>query len=504
MPSARIYFFLSVHELLYATAANYLRSHYDVEACGGFAWGQNQKRRLQNRALSLDRLDVFTEWLPSIESAQVDYALLRRLEVQYGQPTLTQMVYYDRHLSRWPRERIPSLVQVCALRVESIFDEFQPTHLVLESIDGLVSSMLFGVAKARGIPSFALDTGRINGRVAVCSGPNQSWVEVNALLDAKTVPERVHQRRSEAVALLDTFRQERPRPLTYQGSIVPSLWNTDVRRGLRGVVEHLVDRNNPTLENPLQIVKRRVYRLARMRGARLLRYFEDPVPGESFLLFPLHYEPEASTLVMAPLYADQLSLIEDLAKSLPIGTKLYVKEHFGSIGRRELQYYARIRRLWNVRLIDPKADSYALLQSTEAVVTISGTMGWEALLLGVPVIAFSDVFYHRCHLVTQAGNASKKALRDIIAEAMDVRRQGETTERKEILIDFLSAVLEGTHEARISLNPHDRHYALGEENVSALGRVISKAAGLDRVADPSLASRDATTTYPNASGPAAM
>ena len=491
MAGARIYFFLSVHEVLYAAAADYLRTHYDVAACGGFIWGKNQKRRLQNRALRLDRLDVFTEWLPSIENAQVDYELLRRLEGQYGQPTLTQMVYFDRHLSRWARERIPGLVQVCTQHVESIVDEFQPSHLVLESIEGLVSSTLYGVAQARGIPCFTFDTGRINGRVAICKDPVASWADVDALLDEQPTPSRVRDRRSEAIAFLETFRTRTPRPATFLGDTTPSIWNTDLLKGLRSVKEYLIDRDNPTLRGPRQLVMGRIRRLARKRAARLLRYFEDPVPGERFLLFPLHFQPEATTLVAAPLYDNQLSLIEDMAKSLPIDTKLYVKEHPGSIGRRPLQYYARIRRLWNVRLIKPNTDSYALLRNAEAVATITGTMGWEALLLGLPVITFGDVFYNSCRLVVRAGNMPKNEIRRTISDALGVRRQGETPERNEILIEYLCAVLEGTHEARVSVNPHDRHYTLGEENVGALGRLIAKAAELDRAADPALVSPEA-------------
>ena len=43
--------------------------------------------------------------------------------------------------------------------------------------------------------------------------------------------------------------------------------------------------------------------------------FEVPVPGESFVLFPLQFQPEASTLVRGYLYENQVALVEDIAKS---------------------------------------------------------------------------------------------------------------------------------------------------------------------------------------------
>ena len=40
------------------------------------------------------------------------------------------------------------------------------------------------------------------------------------------------------------------------------------------------------------------------------------------MLFPIHFQPEASTLVQAPMYLDQLALLRDIAKALPIGHRL--------------------------------------------------------------------------------------------------------------------------------------------------------------------------------------
>ena len=46
-----------------------------------------------------------------------------------------------------------------------------------------------------------------------------------------------------------------------------------------------------------------------------------------FIFFPLHLEQEMSLLIQAPFYTNQLEIIKNLVKSLPIGYELYVKEH---------------------------------------------------------------------------------------------------------------------------------------------------------------------------------
>ena len=53
---------------------------------------------------------------------------------------------------------------------------------------------------------------------------------------------------------------------------------------------------------------------------------------------PLHLIPESTTLVKAPYFINELTLIEAVSKSLPIGWFLYVKEHQSMLGERSIEY----------------------------------------------------------------------------------------------------------------------------------------------------------------------
>ena len=52
-----------------------------------------------------------------------------------------------------------------------------------------------------------------------------------------------------------------------------------------------------------------------------------------------------------------------------------------------------IKKIFNVRLISPKEDVRRLILGSKGVIVVSGTMGWEALLLGKPAIVLGSVFY---------------------------------------------------------------------------------------------------------------
>lgn len=130
---------------------------------------------------------------------------------------------------------------------------------------------------------------------------------------------------------------------------------------------------------------RRYVHAVRDRNHPLFRSLADL--GETpFAYFPLHYEPEASLLVSAPEHVDQVAVIEAAADSLPDGWVLAVKEHRPMLGRRPGGYYDRLARIPRVTLLSPFEDGLATLRAARVTVTITGTAGFEAVLLGRPAV----------------------------------------------------------------------------------------------------------------------
>lgn len=123
------------------------------------------------------------------------------------------------------------------------------------------------------------------------------------------------------------------------------------------------------------------------------KYYKDADYTKKYVYYPLHFQPEASTLVCAPKYENQLFFIDSLAKSLPADTLFYVKEHYALLGNRDLRFYEDLKKFPNVRLIDPWESSRKLIEHSEAVVTLTGTAGYEAMLLRKPVFLGGRTFF---------------------------------------------------------------------------------------------------------------
>jgi hypothetical protein len=129
--------------------------------------------------------------------------------------------------------------------------------------------------------------------------------------------------------------------------------------------------------------------------SRFNKLFCNP-KDEDYVYMPLHLIPESTTFVKSPMYIDELSIIHAASKSLPIGWKLYVKEHQSMIGERPISFYKSIGKLYNVKLVkinyynDPKP----WILKSKGVITISGSSAFEARMLSKPATVFGHVCFN--------------------------------------------------------------------------------------------------------------
>lgn len=125
--------------------------------------------------------------------------------------------------------------------------------------------------------------------------------------------------------------------------------------------------------------------------------------NEKYIIYYLHYEPEASIMVRCPIKT-QLLAIQMLSENLPDGWKLYVKEHphqklvntkifwdaLFTIGKyKTRKFYQYILNLNNTYIVDPQMDSRKLTEHAEAIATYHGTVALESIKLKKPVIMFA-------------------------------------------------------------------------------------------------------------------
>ncbi|MEM9331878.1 MAG: hypothetical protein AAGA53_11170 [Pseudomonadota bacterium] len=126
------------------------------------------------------------------------------------------------------------------------------------------------------------------------------------------------------------------------------------------------------------------------------RFFCDSPGNEPYVYFPLHLQPEMTTDILGGIYADQVLALESLRKMVPENTFIYVKENPKQTGRlRSEAFFERLAKLPNIKFLSRSVPSFDLTENSVAVATITGTVGWEALRMGKPVIVFGDTYWKK-------------------------------------------------------------------------------------------------------------
>ena len=317
-----------------------------------------------------------------------------------------EYVEYDRKLRARPIEFINKAILHHYAFVERIISENKYNFFYGE-VGHLITCLLLDIGKRYGVKilwpmmsfwpnRFFLSTG---GKHALQKeiAKSYKYVKENGITEEE---------KKWAASYIDEFRNSTPKTANVEcvesgnskptNSILPR--NFNIIRKARRAIELSINHNSyykndyygATMGDILKgylkpfIPNRYKYSIAR---------YEKPVKGEKYILFYLHYEPDLSTLVWAPYYKNQALFLKNLAFSIPYGYRLYVKEH-PLMQNRPKGLYEEIGRIPQVRLLASKEPHRALLTNCDLVLTITGTIGWEALLLGKPTIVFGNVFYN--------------------------------------------------------------------------------------------------------------
>jgi hypothetical protein len=111
--------------------------------------------------------------------------------------------------------------------------------------------------------------------------------------------------------------------------------------------------------------------------------------GVPTVFFPLTTEPEGSLMVESLACDTQLVPIDWLAKTLPTGWRLLVKEHPVMNLPRPRGFWERIRAYPNVVVLAPTESADAVIDRSAAVAVIGSTVGLQAAARGKPVICFN-------------------------------------------------------------------------------------------------------------------
>lgn len=203
-----------------------------------------------------------------------------------------------------------------------------------------------------------------------------------------------------------------------------------------------------------------------------------PDYSQKFVYMPLHYQPESTTSALGDIFVDQILALKTLSASLPENWALYVKEHptqwfkrgLNFAGSRYRGYYEKISKIKNVFLVPIDTDTYSLIHKAQAVATISGVPGSEALLRQKPVLLFGYPWYQHFPGVFKVENVEtcRKALKKI---------EGGLSVNPQDTINFLKSVDETALRGYIDEYQQQTSKVSKEETLKNILSAISSVLG---------------------------
>lgn len=171
-------------------------------------------------------------------------------------------------------------------------------------------------------------------------------------------------------------------------------------QGMAAYERERLKQNGGRIFNARQVLRTHWYRplwalntLQCWNTMQLLAVDSDQLP-EKYAVYFLHYQPEKTSLPEGFGFTQQVNAIRALRACLPRDVRLLVKEHPATYnfmclpGYRTPAFYRSIDAMQGVSLLDISCDNFEVIDGAVCVSTLSGTVGVEALIRGVPVVYF--------------------------------------------------------------------------------------------------------------------
>lgn len=340
------------------------------------------------------------------------------------------------------------LEQECRL-FEKILDETKPDFLLMPSPNFHHDYLLYRMCKAKGIKTIILGPSRFGSRFILSQ-------EMDKLDPSMTVNTQ------ECRSLTELQNYLRGNNVYKDNVEVKKRFINSRKFQLKASLKFLLSPNTNIKTHytyfgrtKLKVLLRGIQYLVREKYREYFinkNFISEIDDNDKFIYFPMNIDVEATLLINSPFYTNQLEIIKHIVKSLPVGYKLYIKDHpLGNTrGWRKISDYKQIMKLPNVSILHPTVLPEKIIPKCSLVVTIVSTAGLEAAFYEKPSIVFVDLIYSQLPSVHK--------LISIEELPIAIRRSLEQKVDISDLNNFVNLI----HDNSFELNLHSLYMDMGE------------------------------------------
>jgi len=379
--------------------AKYLEKIYDCDLYAVYDFNHHIKESFLNQKL-INFKQVWYYWdhvLNIKQKPDVEYlnSFEQKYDINLWSVTSSDRVFNkDNKFHIFSSDEILKILELECKFFENVLELSKPDFFMTTVTDQRRSNLLERMCKSKGIRVLMLETSRLGFRSTISEEAN----EIDYFESIQSTNNKItFSELRENIKKYDRYVQAKT---LSKGKFDFSMWekiksslywmvNTFDKEYRMGYDHFGMTRFNVITDRLSSAIKRSY------RGSYIDKTLVRKIKNEKFVYYSLSVEPERTLSISAPFYMNQLEVIRNIARSIPVDFKLYVKEHYGMKYRhwRPLSYYKTIMDLPNVTLIHPSLSNEELIKNCSIVFTVTGTAGLEAAYYGKPSVVFGHTSY---------------------------------------------------------------------------------------------------------------
>ncbi|WP_375175163.1 hypothetical protein [Pseudooceanicola sp.] len=291
-----------------------------------------------------------------------------------------------------PRSEAQRLLAACELAIDEVLDRTAPRAMLSVTTDSYILHLYVLACRRRGIPFIGLVPSFVNGhfRVTALGEYVQSRRVDEDQIDKIECELLDLDYKPDFLAPNGTEQKKRARRLWLRNLVKP-VWFR-LRRKLSGDYLNYHYWSTEVVARQKWSLRQPVYKGCLLSG-------RDDLPrnlqGRKVIYLPLQMSPEATIDYWSrdPLWIDYERRILHLLDEHAENYAFIVKEHPNIVGYRTPGFYEKLLDRKNAVLVDPSIASNSILNFCDGVLFNTGTVGFEAVLRGLPVFSDSRPFH---------------------------------------------------------------------------------------------------------------
>ena len=402
----------------------YFQKMYDCELYGIIDITNKPKKFYQKQDLvDFKKTWFFHDHININKKPDLEYLtyIEKKYDLNLWKLAINERIFYRFYnFHKFTTDEILCILESECRLFETILDEVKPDFFVTKEPAFHHLELFYQMCKKSGIKNLVLGQPNIGYRCIISEVPNRLDSFDSQLEDDVILPNRTFEELQKHLKSFDISKQIR----TYDEQHGKSK-----KDWFKAILSYLLSENNNVKTNYNYFGRSKFKVITNMLSSILKKNYRQSFINKnlamnvdlnsSFVYYPLAVDLERNLLINSPFHTNQIEIIRNIAKSLPIGFKLYLKENPGQITRewRSISEYREIMNIPNVTLIHPSFDSQDLIKNSKLVFTITGTTGFEAAFYGKPSIIFTDSGYDLLSSVTRIKEI--ESLNDNIIESLN-------------------------------------------------------------------------------------